>query len=212
MTLVPPTIVISDCGKRFGKEWIFRHFSTSILPKEKVVVLGSNGSGKSTLLQAIAGYITLSEGTIDYKCTNKVVDDDHKYNYISLSSPYLELIEEYTLSELINHVAIYKPFTKGLSSKQVIELSGLGVAENKPIRLYSSGMKQRVKLTLAILSSSPILLLDEPLSNLDREAIQWFHSLIQTYAIDKTIIVCSNSIKEEYSFCIRELVMTKLNM
>ena len=68
-------------------------------------------------------------------------------------------------------------------------------------------MKQRVRLTLAILADCPLLLLDEPVSNLDKAAIEWYKNLINTYALHKTIVVCSNSIKEEHSFCNKELDM-----
>jgi ABC-type multidrug transport system ATPase subunit len=68
-------------------------------------------------------------------------------------------------------------------------------------------MKQRLKLTLAILADAPVLLLDEPTSNLDIQVIQWYQTMIQNYAQDKTIMVCSNSIKEEYHFCSKTILM-----
>ncbi|HRD39294.1 MAG TPA: ATP-binding cassette domain-containing protein, partial [Bacteroidia bacterium] len=87
----------------------------------------------------------------------------------------------------------------------IIELSGLGASKNKFIKNYSSGMRQRVRLTLAILADCELLLLDEPVSNLDKNAIDWFKGLVKDYASHKTIIVCSNSIKEEFEFCTKEL-------
>ena len=129
------------------------------------------------------------------------------YRYCSYASPYLELIEDFTLAELITHTQIYKAFVNALSVQEVIELSGLSEHQHKFIHQFSSGMKQRLKLTLAILADAPVLLLDEPTSNLDVQVIQWYQTMIQNYAQDKTIMVCSNSIKEEYHFCSKTILM-----
>lgn len=201
------TISLTNAGKKFGKEWIFRGVNLEIKPKDKLVILGLNGSGKSTLLQAVTGYLSLNEGELLIKQNGEVVKPENIYNHIALASPYLELLEDFTLNEMIAHVAIYKPFINSLSSSDVLELSGLSAHKNKYIKLFSSGMKQRLKLTLAILADTPILLLDEPTTNLDATVISWYQHLIETYCKEKTIIVCSNSIKDEYAFCTQTIVM-----
>jgi ABC-type multidrug transport system ATPase subunit len=65
-------------------------------------------------------------------------------------------------------------------------------------------MKQRLKLALAIFSETPILLLDEPCSNLDKEGYALYHTLINKYAMHKLIIVGSNDV-QEYNFCTKQL-------
>ena len=203
----PINITLTDAGKKFGKEWIFRHVTLDIKQGDKVVILGLNGSGKSTLLQALTGYLSLNEGDLNYQQETKTIDVEDCYHYQSLASPYLELIEDFTLQELIEHAAVYKPFLNQLDTAQIIELSGLSTHKDKYIKLFSSGMKQRLKLTLAILADMPILFLDEPTTNLDATVISWYQKLIADYASNKTIIVCSNSIKEEYAFCQRIITM-----
>lgn len=195
------SIQITNAGKKFGREWIFRNISLDIKQGEKIVILGLNGSGKSTLLQAITGYLGLNEGSISFTENQQKMEDEQQYQFISLASPYLELIEDFTLTEQLEHAAIYKPFLKELSIAQITELSGLSAHKNKYIKLFSSGMKQRLKLTLAILADAPILFLDEPTTNLDATVIDWYKDMIANYAKHKTIIVCSNSIKDEYEFC-----------
>lgn len=195
------SIQITNAGKKFGREWIFRNISLDIKQGEKIVILGLNGSGKSTLLQAITGYLGLNEGSISFTENQQKIEDEQQYQFISLASPYLELIEDFTLTEQLEHAAIYKPFLKELSIAQITELSGLSAHKNKYIKLFSSGMKQRLKLTLAILADAPILFLDEPTTNLDATVIDWYKDMIANYAKHKTIIVCSNSIKDEYEFC-----------
>ncbi len=201
------TIQVTKAGKKFGREWIFRHVDLDIKPTDKIVILGLNGSGKSTLLQAITGYLALNEGSVTFYDNQQKLEEEHVYKLISLASPYLELVEDFTLQEQIEHAHIYKPFLTHLSINQVIELSGLSAHKNKFIKLFSSGMRQRLKLTLAILADAPILFLDEPTTNLDATVIDWYKLMIATYAMHKTIIVCSNSIKDEYIFCNRIITM-----
>ncbi len=201
------SILITNAGKKFGREWIFRKVDLEIKPTEKIVILGLNGSGKSTLLQAMTGYLTLNEGSIAYSNNQINIEDEQQYKLISLASPYLELVEDFTLQEQIEHAHIYKPFLNNLSIAQIVELSGLAAHKDKFIKLFSSGMRQRLKLTLAILADAPILFLDEPTTNLDATVIDWYKNMITTYAMHKTIIVCSNSIKEEYAFCERIITM-----
>lgn len=203
----PITIQVTNAGKKFGREWIFRKVDLEIKPSEKIVILGLNGSGKSTLLQAMTGYLTLNEGSVSYSNHQQQTEDEQQYKLISLASPYLELVEDFTLQEQIEHAHIYKPFLNNLSIAQVIELSGLAAHKDKYIKLFSSGMRQRLKLTLAILADAPILFLDEPTTNLDATVIDWYKNMITTYAMHKTIIVCSNSIKDEYAFCERIITM-----
>lgn len=201
------TIQVTNAGKKFGREWIFRKVDLEIKPTEKIVILGLNGSGKSTLLQAMTGYLTLNEGSVTYSNHQQNIEDEQQYKLISLASPYLELVEDFTLLEQIEHTNIYKPFLNHLSISQVVELSGLSAHKDKFIKLFSSGMRQRLKLTLAILADAPVLFLDEPTTNLDATVIDWYKNMIATYAMHKTIIVCSNSIKEEYAFCERIITM-----
>jgi ABC-type multidrug transport system ATPase subunit len=200
-------ITLAEAGKKFGNEWIFRKLNLEIHHSEKIAILGLNGSGKSTLLQALSGFLSLNEGEISYYQNEKKIDEERMYQFCSYASPYLELIEDFTLFELINHHKIYKPFINGLTHVEIIELSGLKEHQHKYIHQFSSGMKQRLKLTLALLADVPILLLDEPTSNLDKASIEWFHFLIDDYAKHKIIIVCSNSISEEYSFCSKTIYM-----
>ncbi len=198
-------IQLENLSKKFATEWIFKNISATIHPGDKLVILGGNGSGKSTLLQIISGYVLPNNGKVTYTLNNETLDNEVLKDYISLASPYLDLIEDYSLEEIINHCATYKAFLNNLKTKEIIELSGLAHAKNKFIKNYSSGMKQRVRLTLAILADAPVLLLDEPVSNLDKVAIDWFKNLVNNFALHKTIIVCSNSVKEEFEFCNKEL-------
>ncbi|MDB5197216.1 MAG: ATP-binding cassette protein [Flaviaesturariibacter sp.] len=193
-------IELSAAGKRFNYDWIFRNVNLTLTSGTSYAITGPNGSGKSTLLQAIGGLLQLSEGAVHYSTSNKSISPENVFEQAALCAPYIDVIEEMTLTEFFDFHAQFKPFIKGLSTASVIETVGMTQAKAKQIRYYSSGMKQRVKLAQAILSDAPLLLLDEPCSNLDAAGIDQYHSLIKTYGNNRIIIVCSND-PVEYDFC-----------
>lgn len=202
------SIQLNTIGKKFRREWIFRNLNCEIQAGQKLVILGGNGSGKSTLLQVISGFIAPNEGTLVYSLEKNVLAADSLHRYMAFASPYLQVIEDFTLLEMAHHVQTFKPFQKGITTGDFIELIQLPQAKNKFIREFSSGMKQRLKLGLALLSDTPLLLLDEPLSNLDKAGIQWYTSMIESYTAQRTVIVCSNAISDEYFFCNTTLNVT----
>lgn len=192
-------IELFEGGKRFNREWIFRQVNLTFNAGTAYAVTGPNGSGKSTLLQALGGVLQLSEGRLNYKKESANFLET-PYAFISFCAPYLEVIEELTLVEFLSFHQNFKPFIAPLNVADVIDIVGLKSAAQKQIRNYSSGMKQRVKLAQAILSNTPILLLDEPCTNLDAAGIALYHSLIETYCKARLVIVCSND-EVEYQFC-----------
>lgn len=204
-------VSLNDIGKRYNFNWIFNNITFHIQSGDCCVFLGANGSGKSTLLQLVSGALTHSIGEIYWKNKLQIIDPEHIYKYVSIAAPYLELIEEFTLREHIKFHFSVKETLEGLSLDDVLNLSGLKHAADRPIRYFSSGMKQRIKLTLAILSDTPLLLLDEPLSNLDKNASDWFGNLIIKFGVNRTIIVSSNHIEKEYFFCKRSLILEEFH-
>lgn len=192
-------IKLSKAGKRFNREWIFRNADLEFNSSISYAITGPNGSGKSTMLQCIGGMLQLSEGSIDYRIDNQQLANDEVYKQISFCAPYLDVIEEMTLTEFLQFHNQFKSFINNFSIEQIVEEIGLNSAINKQIRFYSSGMKQRVKLAQAIFSDCNIVLLDEPCSNLDAKGIKLYHSLIEKYCKERLVIVCSND-EVEYSF------------
>jgi ABC-type multidrug transport system ATPase subunit len=192
-------IDLQNVGKQFNTEWIFSGISIEISSDKPTAILGSNGSGKSTLLQVILSAITPTTGSITYLKDNLKINSDDAFRLMSISAPYIELIEEFTLIEMILFHSKLKPLLA--SPDEIIQICKLEKSTYKLIRNFSSGMKQRVKLALAILSEAPVILLDEPTSNLDQVGITWYNQIVSKYLLNRTIIVSSNSIEHEYSFC-----------
>jgi ABC-type multidrug transport system ATPase subunit len=196
-------ITLNNTGKRYNREWIFRHCNYSFTSGKNYAITGPNGSGKSTLLQVIAGATLHNEGTVEYRTTDngqRTTDSIHHYNSISIAAPYLELIEEMTAKEILDFHSKFKPLISSLSFEEMLKIVGLEKAINKQLRYFSSGMKQRLKLAQAFFTNTPVLLLDEPTTNLDADGIVLYQNLISNYTKNKLVIVSSN-VKEEYDFC-----------
>jgi len=194
------TIQLTDAGKRFNRDWIFRHVTYNFYGGKSYAITGPNGSGKSTLLQAIAGSMNMSEGICESLIADRKLEDGEIYKYIAIVAPYLEVIEEMSAKEFLLFHASFKPLLSSVTIDEVIKIIGLEKAADKQIRYYSSGMKQRVKLAQAIFSDAPVLLLDEPCTNLDKTGYDLYHQLINNYCSNKLIIVSSND-EKEMDFC-----------
>jgi ABC-type multidrug transport system ATPase subunit len=197
-------INIENLGKRFNREWIFREINYQFDSHQSYAILGANGSGKSTLLHTIAGIMPMSEGKIYYTFQGKKIENNQLFKHLTWVAPYIELIEEFTLSEFLNWHHQLKPLQ--FSPKEISQKIGLEKSFNKEIKNFSSGMKQRVKLSTALYGNTNILLLDEPTSNLDQQGIDWYKENIKTLHQKKLIIIGSNQ-KEEYDFCENTLLL-----
>jgi ABC-type multidrug transport system ATPase subunit len=172
------SISLANIGRRFNRDWIFRGIDYSFNSGESYAILGPNGSGKSTLLQILNGSLSPSTGNISF------LNNGHKIE----------------IEEVIDFHFKFKPYKADINKERLIELLSLPGSKDKQVRYFSSGMKQRLKLALAFCSDTPMLMLDEPTSNLDTQGIDWYLSLVEQFAKDRLTIVCSNQ-EHEYSFC-----------
>lgn len=197
-------ITLENTGKKYNKEWIFKNLNLEFNSPSTYVISGANGSGKSTLLKVISGFETPSKGEINYE-DSKPISVEKIYQNVAYTSPYISVFEDYTIKELFSFYTKLKPLKDNISYQDFIEIIDLKNTKDKEIKNFSSGMKQRVKLGLAILSDCPILLLDEPTSNLDANAIKWYQNLIQNNLENRIVFVASNNQKDESFFCENEI-------
>lgn len=194
------TITVEHLGKKFNREWIFKKLSYRFQTGVPIAVTGGNGSGKSTFLQVVSGFLPATEGTILYEENGKLIPEEKLFEQLDICTPYLELIEEFTLAEFLTFHFKFKKLKEGLRKEDFLQMTYLAESADKQIKYFSSGMKQRLKLGLAFFSESPICLLDEPTTNLDEKGIDWYHEQVQTIITNKLLIVSSNQ-RQEYSFC-----------
>lgn len=201
-------IVAQQIGKKYRREWIFRRVNLTLTAGTSYTFVGPNGSGKSTLLQLLAGSLPATEGTLTYSLNGRTLDPDNWFRHVSLAAPYLELVEELTLDELLTFHQTFKPFKTSLTPQVIADRLLLGHARHKQIKYFSSGMKQRVKLGLAFFSDSPVVILDEPTANLDRQGVAWYHEQVRRLSPVQLLLIGSN-VPDEYDFCENVLDITQ---
>lgn len=191
-------IQLEDIGKRYGMEWIFRGIRFTFESGKPCAITGPNGSGKSTLLKIISLSMTPSKGNVRYIIQgNRNPDMETMIRKVAYAAPYISLVQDFTLAEM---VAFHDTFQQmQVKENDFWEICGLKAHREKVIKHLSSGMMQRLKLSLSILSDTPILLLDEPTSNLDKAAAQWYIDLMHQFTSERVVIIGSNQ-PEEYAF------------
>ena len=202
---MPFHIELNNIGKRFRYEWIFKNITHSFESGKSYALLGPNGSGKSTLMKILSGHLTPSDGQITFLHNGKKIDGDDVYQLISYSAPYIDVIEEMTLTEMIVFHSKFKPLRKALIINDLIRILNFKNAADKEIRFFSSGMKQRLKLALSICSDTPILLLDEPTTNLDAQGVAWYQDLMQQFSDKDRLVIVASNIEHDYDFCEEKL-------
>ena len=198
------SLQVQKASKRFHREWIFKNLDLELSAGDALAITGGNGSGKSTLLKCLSGAIPLTQGSIEYRSGATLLPEESWFRSLAIATPYLELPEEFTLNEaLAFHFQFKKPLNQ-LTTQEILAILGLEKHQSKSISQFSSGMKQRVKLALAIFSEVPLLFLDEPTTNLDKQGVSWYLELLQQYAQDRILVICSNE-PREYDFCEKKI-------
>lgn len=195
-------IILDNIGKKFDKQWVFRQVELTLVMGKTYVVLGANGSGKSTLLQVVSGFVTPTEGRVIFE-NGKTIATEKMFQEIACAAPYLEIYEEFDIKEAL----IFHQRYKKLSHSVEDIIKDIGLPSHKPISTFSSGMKQKVKLALALYTDRPILLLDEPTSNLDASTKKWYENKVNKIKEERLLLVCSNYQKEEYDLDHEEIII-----
>ncbi len=201
-------VELDNIGKRYQYDWIFKSVNLTLTSEQTYALTGPNGSGKSTLLRVVAGFLTPTKGEIRFLTpTGELIPADQVYRYVAFAAPYVEMIEEMTLSEALRFHTRFVALQSDLTPSDIQELLGFSNIRRKPLRYFSSGMKQRLRLALAVCSATPLLLLDEPSTNLDRQGIGWYLDLVERYTQNRLVVVASN-VAEDYQFCSERIDIT----
>lgn len=192
-------IKLSDISHRYGREKLFSNINLEIENGSKWAIIGNNGSGKSTFLKICASALEPNKGNVDYFYNQQPIKPEDRPKHLSICTPYMELIMDFSPKEMIEFYSKFKGLK--MSNEELLENCRLSKHKNKPIKSFSSGMIQRLKLALAIHSECDLLFLDEPLSNLDEENSGWYKSQMEKFAAEKTILIASNQNEDEYFCC-----------
>ncbi|MDD3738923.1 MAG: ABC transporter ATP-binding protein [Lentimicrobiaceae bacterium] len=194
-------VILKNIAKKYESQWVFKNINVEICSEQKYAILGTNGSGKSTLLRIISSYMLPTLGEVIYHSDNSIIAHDQVHKYVNYAAPYINFVEEFSVKEFLRFHKQFKPFVNGYGIDEVLDEMQLKNQADKKIAHLSSGMKQRLRLAVAFLTESKLILLDEPITNLDSDAIAWYKYMINTYTKNKTLLVSSNSVEPEYEFC-----------
>ena len=196
-------------GRRYGRQWIFRNLSHDFRPGTATAVLGPNGAGKSTLLSILAGQLLPTTGEVRYQLDSHPLPVADVPRQLAYCAPYLDLPEDFTLLELLAFHTRLKPLRAGVSTADLVDIMYLQKARHQPVREFSSGMKQRLKLGLALYAAAPLLLLDEPTTNLDATGAAWYQEHVARVRQDADrLVIVSSNVPAEYAFCEAQVRIT----
>ncbi|MCX6151838.1 MAG: ABC transporter ATP-binding protein [Ignavibacteriales bacterium] len=179
--------------KTFGRRIVFKNVNFSYSTNGIWGIAGKNGSGKSTLVKIIAGIISPTKGKITHKVNEKEIESEAMHDYIGFVSPYLVLYDEFTAQENLEYSAKIRGinFNKEKVDSLLNEFL-LYDRRNDLLKGYSSGMKQRIKFIFALMHSPPLLVLDEPTSNLDIPGKESVYKIIKAESETSIVIIASN--------------------
>jgi ABC-type multidrug transport system ATPase subunit len=190
-------IIAKNLSKRFHREWIFKDFNFEFTAPETYAILGPNGSGKSTLIQLLWGQMVPSSGQIFYESEGRAIPTYDMFRHVAIATPYMDLIEEFTLGEMVTFHFRFKTVRQGKSTDELLEIFELSHAKDKLIYNFSSGMRQRLKLGLAFYSQCSALFLDEPTTHLDGKSMDWYWRGLNDLRKNTMVIIASNQ-PDEY--------------
>lgn len=201
----PMKINFENASRKFGAQVVFKNLSRNFKPGCRVAVLGGNGSGKSTFLKIVYSSLSLSSGKITHQSANQELHGHAVAHQMSFAGPYFELIEELPTSEFLDYYQRFRKLRPGINTAHLLERALLSDAGKKLISNFSSGMKQRLKLALALFSDTQVVILDEPTSNLDPRGMKWYQELMEKELGNRSLFVGSNFSDTEIFLCEEKL-------
>jgi ABC-2 type transport system ATP-binding protein len=207
MTTAPTTVEFDGVSKWFAGVVAVSEVTLSIGPGV-TALLGPNGAGKSTVLRLLCGLTDPSRGTVRINGSNPRTDID-VFRQIGLVPQQESVIEVLTGHAFVEMGAMLSGVENpARAAAAAIELVDLDPADRRPVKAYSKGMRQRVKVAAALVHDPDLIVLDEPLEGLDpRQRLRMINLFIRLGAEGRTVVVSSHVLDEVQRFGSRVIVM-----
>ncbi|WP_421382218.1 ABC transporter ATP-binding protein [Bacillus salacetis] len=193
-----PIIDMKNIQKSFGKQEVLKGISLEVPPGEIYGLIGPSGSGKTTLVKMLIGLESPDSGTIHFK--GNPLKANSVYTSVGYMAQSDALYTELTAKENLNFFAsLYslKKKTREERIKSVMKTVDLLEHLDKPVALYSGGMKRRLSLAIALLHDPEVLILDEPTVGIDpvlrKQIWEQFHEL---KAKGRTLLITTHVMDE----------------
>ena len=189
-------ITATNVKKVFNRRVVFQNISVSIASGQTLLITGRNGSGKSTLAKIISGILTPSNGSVTVHQQSKELIDSLR-RLVGFVAPYVQMYDEFSAREnlrlalAIRGLPPNEPILNALLSRV-----SLGGRADDRVATFSSGMKQRLKYAFALAHNPPILILDEPMTNLDSEGAQMVRDVMSEHRREGILIIATNDLQD----------------
>lgn len=201
-------ITFTNLTKRFGSYTAVDNLSLQVAEREAVALWGPNGAGKTTAVKCLLGLLGYS-GSITVNGFDARKQGRQARGAIGYVPQQQSFYDDMSTLDTALFFAKLKR-APAAEAPQLLEQVGLGEHGRKPVGALSGGMKQRLALALALQGDPPVLVMDEPTSNLDAAAREHLlHLLAEVKRAGKTIIFSSHRIEEVETLADRVLVMEK---
>lgn len=205
------SIKVKNVTKIYGKQKALDNVSFEIKPGEIVGLLGPNGAGKSTMMKILTCFIPPSSGEVFVKgfdIFDQSIEVRRRIGYLPENNP---LYTDMYVKEYLEFIAgIHKLGSQSKNRiKKIIDITGLGLEQNKKIGALSKGYKQRVGLAQALIHDPEVLILDEPTSGLDPNQLIEIRKLIKLIGKEKTVILSTHIMQEVEAVCNRTIIINK---
>jgi len=196
--MTPFLVRADNVSKTFNRRVIFQGLSFELARGASLAITGRNGSGKSTLVKIIAGVLSPTSGSVSLLQDGKALEEARRREHLGLVSPYLQLYDEFTALENIEILSRIRGLGEpdGDRVRALLTLFGLWDRRKDWLRVYSSGMKQRLKYVFALVHRPTVLILDEPSANLDSDGVSAVRHIIQEQVERGILIVATNDAGE----------------
>lgn len=181
-------------SRAFNRVPLFTGLDITVKTGESFCVTGPNGSGKSTLLKILAGILSPSAGNVTYTA-DAVIPREEWPVHIGYTGPMVNPYDELTARENIGF-ASRRGCDPGRGHALLCHF-GLSRHGDKKLKHYSSGMKQRLKIIIALVNDPPVLILDEPGTNLDDDGKDLLAAVLDDVRKQKIILIATNDAREE---------------
>lgn len=199
------SLQVESLAKSFNYRSVFFDITFALHSREGLGIVGRNGSGKSTLAKIVAGVLSPTGGTVRYSVGNEPVAAVCLHDYIGFVAPYLQLYDEFSAWENLDLCRrIRGTEVPDERLKDLLQRVGLIQRKDHLVRTYSSGMKQRLKYACALLHQPPLLILDEPSSNLDAEGVGIVRQLMKEQIGEGILVVATNE-ADDLQYCSRTI-------
>lgn len=187
-------IKITNISKKYLKKKVFSGLSWVLEAGNSYVITGPNGSGKSTLIRIIAGLERPSAGAVVYKRNEKLLEKAEIRKITGVISPDLNLYSRLTPFENLQFIASLRALK--LDRNEIISAIkkvGLAADLHRPVSTFSTGMRQRLKISFALLHKPLVLLLDEPSANLDQAGRNLLNEIVAEHLTMGGLIILATN-------------------